>query len=190
MTSTTTLSDICILRHAEKPHRGDSGYDEKGDSTTAGLTIRGWQHAGALVALFAPNESLLTPKLPVPTALATPSYPDPVHRPLLTLLPLGQKLQLTVDEIQPVDADPVVVVRGLLGMKGNAAVLCWEHQHIPPIASALGATLAVDNADAIPTIWPDDRFDLLWLFYLSGTTSHWEFNICTQSLLPNDESTP
>jgi hypothetical protein len=181
------INHLCIIRHAEKPVGNDGGLDQDGNATPYGLTVRGWQRAGALAAAFAPNNTFLTSELPVPTALTAPSYPQPVHRPMLTLLPLSNRLAIPIQQPEPVDADPATIVGAVLALNAEAVVISWEHLHIPPLASAFAGHLAVTNANAIPASWPDDRFDLIWRFQQSADQS-WTFGIVGQQLLARDSA--
>jgi broad specificity phosphatase PhoE len=60
-------TEILLLRHAEKPKGADGrhGFTPEGQEDGKSLSIRGWQRAGALAALLAPNP-LLDPRLPRP----------------------------------------------------------------------------------------------------------------------------
>ena len=46
---------IIVVRHAQKPTRKPKhkGIREDGTADPESLTVRGWQHAGALAAVFA-----------------------------------------------------------------------------------------------------------------------------------------
>jgi len=50
-------TEILLLRHAERPGSFNSriGLTSTGEEDAKSLTIRGWQRAGALAALLAPN---------------------------------------------------------------------------------------------------------------------------------------
>jgi hypothetical protein len=50
-------TEILLLRHAEKPDRSESGpgLTPEGQEDAQSLTLRGWQRAGALAVLLAPN---------------------------------------------------------------------------------------------------------------------------------------
>jgi hypothetical protein len=85
---------------------------------------------------------------------------------MLTLLPISSRLGLPIQQPEPVDADPAAV-EAVLAVNASAVLISWERQHIPPIA-ALAGHLGVTNAEAVPTAWPADRFDLIWRFQLSA----------------------
>ncbi len=44
----------------------------------------------------------------------------------------------------------------------GVVLICWEHHHIPALASSLPAVAGT----SIPQTWPDDRFDVIWAFTL------------------------
>jgi hypothetical protein len=63
-------------------------------------------------------------------------------------------------------------------------LLCWEHHHIPDLARAIPTV----DATTIPTVWPDDRFDVVWTFTLNPT-GRYVFGQVPQQLLPGDTDT-
>ena len=62
---------IMIIRHAEKPDPGKTlGVSPTGHEDPRSLSVRGWQRAGALVALFGPERlRRANPLLATPTAI-------------------------------------------------------------------------------------------------------------------------
>ncbi|RNJ41805.1 hypothetical protein B5V01_21690 [Mesorhizobium erdmanii] len=55
---------VMIIRHAEKPLPESTilGVDEQGEMDNASLTVRGWQRAGGLCAIFqSPSSPLARP---------------------------------------------------------------------------------------------------------------------------------
>src|ERR1022692_4761451 len=119
---------LLMIRHGEKPSHGDKAVDAQGDANPDGLIPRGWERAGALVTLFAPNAVTVTSALPVPGALATPRYSSQVHRPGLTLLPLSQRLGLAIRSEHPADGRPTKIVKSLLAIEAGAVLMCWVHE--------------------------------------------------------------
>jgi hypothetical protein len=177
---------LLMIRHGEKPDHGDHGVDSHGDANPDGLIPQGWERAGALVALFAPNAVTLSSTLPLPGALISPKYSDPVHRPDLTLLPLSQRLGLAILSEHPVDARPAKIVKSLLAIQAGVVLMCWEHDHLVNIADAVPAAVPVANPADVPTAWPDDRFDVIWRFDLDEQTGIWTFGSLDQQLLAGD----
>ena len=179
---------LLMIRHGEKPSKDDRGVDEQGNAHPDGLIPKGWERAGALVTLFAPNRTTLNSTLPLPGALVTPKYPKPVHRPYCTLLPLSQRLGVTILSEHAVDADPTKIVSSLLAMETAIVLVCWEHEHLVKIVGAMASTVPVANWGDVPTSWPDDRFDVIWRFDLDEQTGKWTFGSLDQQLLAGDLS--
>ena len=177
---------LLMIRHGEKPSNGGLGVDEQGNANPDGLIPKGWERAGALVTLFAPNSTTLNSTLPSPGALVTPKYSKPVHRPYLTLLPLSQRLGVTILSEHAVDADPTKIVSSLLAMETVVVIVCWEHAHLVNIVGAVASTVPVANREDVPTSWPDDRFDVIWRFDLDEQTGKWTFGSLDQQLLAGD----
>ena len=177
---------LLMIRHAEKPSNGDLGVDEQGNANPDGLIPKGWERAGALVTLFAPNRTTVNSTLPLPGALVTPKYPKPVHRPYFTLLPLSQRLGVTILSEHAVDADPTKIVRSLLDMEAVVVLVCWEHAHLVNIVDAMARTVPVTNQGDVPVSWPDDRFDVIWRFNRDEQTGKWTFGSLDQQLLAGD----
>jgi hypothetical protein len=175
-----------LIRHGEKPSNGNQGIDEQGHVNPDGLTTKGWARAGALTALFAPNNTTLHSALPMPDALVTPVYHGPVHRPSLTLLPLAQRLNKAILSRHRINDDPGMIADDLLAMKEGVVLVCWEHDHLVDIAAALAAKVGVVNRGDIPASWPDDRFDIIWQFGRDKQTGVWTFTELAQQLLAGD----
>jgi len=179
---------LLMIRHAEKPAGDTVGVDENGNPNPDGLIPQGWERAGALVALFAPNGRTVSSTLPSPGALVSPKYPELGHRPYYTLLPLKQRLGPTI-QIQsdyPVDAHPKDISRSLLAMDAAVVLVCWEHQHLVNIAAAVAVAAPVANHGDVPTSWPGDRFDVIWRFDLNAQSREWTFSSIDQRLLAGD----
>lgn len=94
---------IYLIRHAEKP--GDpgvtaAGIDEAGHPNVASLTPRGWQRAGALVALFDREAGVPDAVGPRPTVLISPDYgaDSSQHRTVETITPLSRRLGVPITQ--------------------------------------------------------------------------------------------
>ncbi len=177
---------LLMIRHGEKPFNGYQGVDEQGNANPDALIPKGWERAGALVTLFAPNKTTLNSTIPSPGALVTPKYPMPIHRPYLTLLPLSQRLGVTILSEYAVDADPTMIVSSLLAMEDEVVLVCWEHEHLVNIVGAMASTGSVANQGDVPASWPGDRFDVIWRFDLDEQTGKWTFSSLDQQLLAGD----
>jgi hypothetical protein len=66
-------------------------------------------------------------------------------------------------------------------------LICWEHKHIPVIASALPAV----SGTVIPRKWPGDRYDVIWSFTLipEPGPARYTFDQIPQQLLAGDAGT-
>ena len=160
------MPPIMIIRHAEKPLPGAAprGVDADGMPDPESLTPRGWQRAGALVGLFAgPRPAAVPVDLPTPTHLfASQVGPrSSSRRPHQTLEPLSARLGVGIDDrFLKEEIDRLCqAIRAIDG----AVLVCWEHHLIPSIA-----TLLTGTTTGVPQIWPDDRFDVVWVIERGG----------------------
>jgi broad specificity phosphatase PhoE len=155
-----------LIRHAEKPVVGGPthGVTVEGEIDAESLTPRGWQRAGALVGLFVPDPSAdRGTKLPTPTHLVA-SQVGPQSssaRPIETLLPLSERLGLAVDS-RFAKEELGQMVQAIEAIDGIVLV-AWEHHLIPAIA-----TMLAGNASGVPQVWPDDRYDVVWVLEALG----------------------
>ncbi len=153
-------SVVMLMRHAEKPlgEGPPHGVTIDGVLDRESLTPRGWQRAGALVRLFVSERVEGAPSgLPTPTHLfASQIVAKDSQRPRETLLPLGERLGLAVDSrFAREEVDGLVdAIRAIDGV----VLVAWEHRLVPSIASRL-----VTDASSVPQVWPDDRYDLVWM---------------------------
>ncbi|RMI39721.1 hypothetical protein EBO15_28925 [Actinomadura harenae] len=169
-----------IIRHGEKPPAQGAPYGvtEDGVRSDGSLTVRGWTRAGALAVLFADPRR---PGLRRPDRIFAASPGGGAggagggkalrHSQTVTPLAgrLGQRLDLTYTK-----GEERKLGKHLARLTG-VTLVAWEHKAIPDIARGLGASVPA---------WPDDRFDLVWLFARSSTT--WRFSQASQLLLPGD----
>ncbi len=150
---------ILIVRHGEKPSflGRPVGIKEDGKEDHHSLTVRGWQRAGALAPFFGVP---LHPAVRRPTTLFAP--PEAGHdgdhgRPYQTVVPLAARLGLAIDDSHRLDEEDELAADAR--SRGGVVLIAWEHKRIPRIADAILG----DRATA-PRAWPDDRFDLVWVF--------------------------
>jgi broad specificity phosphatase PhoE len=171
---------IIFIRHAEKSDDGTDGVTEDGILDPESLTVRGWQRAGALIAFFCAQ-----PKMKPSTIFASGiGHGSKSNRPMETVRPLAARLneigKVTFntahlkDDVQPLMND-------VLSME-DTVLVCWEHKHIPELAARL------PSMPLSPKIWPDSRFDVVWIFDRAG--SGWIFSQMLQRLLPQDGDKP
>ena len=81
---------------------------------------------------------------------------------------------------------PKYPIRGKYTNGAQVVLLCWVRRHLPALAEAIPTV----NATAIPTAWPDDRFDIVWTFTLHPDAGRYVFGQVPQQLLPGDTDTP
>jgi hypothetical protein len=197
----STTKKIMVIRHAEKPVSGIKGITAGGTVNKESLIVLGWQRAGALAVLFDPfNGALQNSGLATPNALYAAAFRVPKKdattevpasntktddsksmRPVETIIPLSQRLKLVINENfgRETQADMVTDA-----MKQTGTVLiAWQHQDIPTIAKQICPT------GNIPTKWPGDRFDLVWVFDLDENTGEYAFSQVPQNLLAGDLNT-
>lgn len=177
-----------LIRHAEKPAKDSApfGVTADGDRNKESLEVRGWQRAGALANLLAPNNGHFQH-----AALAKPQFlfaSKPLRRkgsrrPLETLTPLAQKLAVRIDSsFQRSDFENMI--EEVFSCKG-VVLICWQREYIPEIASYI-----LGNKKIAPPVWPEDCFDMIWVFDLVTSSSKYTFKQVPQKLLGGDLNTP
>jgi len=179
-----TTQTICIIRHAEKPAEDGSvgGVSESGAADEHELSVRGWQRAGALTQFFGASAPKY-PGLRRPDRLfaAAPGGAYHSRRNISTLTPLARLLGVRISE-QFSKGDEFALAQHLQGVPG-AILIAWEHKAIPTLAAHLA-----DDGSRPPTVWPENRFDLVWMFAREGSSGARRFIQIPQLLLSGDES--
>jgi hypothetical protein len=182
---------IYLIRHAEKPMKPPlSGVDFAGGQNEHSLLPRGWQRSGALAALFHPDFGPMRAGLRTPTVLVAPSWGHPgktaAHRSYQTIQGLSENLALPITT-QFAQGQEKQLAGSLMDSYSGVVLICWEHKHIPVIASSL----PVVSGTAIPQKWPGDRYDVIWSFTRNpGPGSvRYTFGQIPQQLLAGDAGT-
>jgi hypothetical protein len=195
---------IYIIRHGEKPPDPPPagpgrppptpappfGVDDQGIQNAHSLLPRGWQRSGALTVLFDPALGPPQAGLQTPAALLSPSYGDPVktaaHRTHQTIQGLSDRLGIPIISAFAEGQEPQLAASVVSDYSG-VVLICWEHDHIPALASSLPTI----GGTAIPQKWPGDRFDVIWTFTLvSGALpAQYTFGQVPQQLLSGDADT-
>jgi len=183
----TEIHRIMVIRHAEKPNEDGSvqGVDSNGNTNPQALSVLGWQRAGALVGLFTGlaregAEHIETPEFlfaPRPTEQA------PSERALQTLQPLAGFIGKTVST-QFRKGQETELVAHVAQLPG-AVLVAWEHKAIPDLGNAL-----MGGPNETPQSWPEDRFDLVWVFERAESDASWRFFQVPEQLLSGDRSEP
>jgi hypothetical protein len=195
---------IYVIRHGEKPADpppagpGQSppaptpplGVDYQGIEDEHSLLPQGWQRSGALTALFSPSAGTPLAGLKIPTALLSPSYGAPAkttaHRTYQTIQGVSGRLSVPIVSRFAEGQEPQLAA-SVVSAGSGVVLICWEHQHIPALASSLPTTAGT----VIPQQWPGDRFDVIWTFTLvaGSAPAQYAFGQIPQQLLPGDENT-
>jgi hypothetical protein len=176
-------TSICLIRHGEKQIGGvlPQGISIDGRPDPSSLTARGWQRAGALIGLFVGHPAGGAPPLPTPTHLfASEIGPhSQSRRPIETLQPVAERLGLAISE--PYLQDQLdELAQAILARDGNVLV-SWEHKRIPLIAARL-----VEDPSTVPTVWPDDRYDVVWVLEPDAPGGGFRLRQVPQLLLAGD----
>jgi hypothetical protein len=195
---------IYIIRHGEKPAdpppaaagqaaaapAAPYGVDSQGNQDPHSLLPRGWQRSGALAVLFDPALGPLQAGLKTPAALLSPSYGSPdktaEHRTYQTIQGLSDRLGLAIVSDFAEGSEPQLAASVVSGNSG-VVLICWEHDHIPAIATSLPTV----PGTVIPQPWPGDRFDVIWTFTLvpGSAPAQYTFGQIPQQLLSGDTGT-
>jgi hypothetical protein len=200
---TAPPSTIYIIRHGEKPadppapspgqaqptSAAPFGVDFQGNQNPHSVLPRGWQRSGALAALFAPALGPLQAGLLVPATLLSPSYGSQAktteHRTYQTIEGLSDRLGIPIASAYAEGQEPQLAAN-VVSTYAGVVLICWEHDHIPSLASSLPAV----PETVIPQAWPGDRFDVIWAFTLvPGAAPQYAFTQVPQQLLSGDADT-
>jgi broad specificity phosphatase PhoE len=179
---------IMVIRHAEKPANDGTphGVTLEGKREKESLTARGWQRAGALANFFAPSNGRFQDR-----SLAEPQFlfaSKPIkrkgsRRPIETIIPLAEKLAIKINssfarfEVESM-LEEAFLCRGVV-------LICWQREYIPQIAAHI-----LGKKTAAPKDWPEDRFDVVWVFDRIPSSDRFRFKQVSQRLLMGDWTTP
>jgi broad specificity phosphatase PhoE len=180
---------LMLIRHAEKePDAGPPPYgiNAQGEPDKHSLTARGWQRAGAIVPFFRlawarsiePPDAVYASKIGATVLMANGHDISKSLRPQQTVAPLVDAMGLEKGLQTPYAVgDEAQLVRAILANENGVVLVAWEHRHIPDIAKGFSTEA--------PALWPNSRFDKVWVF----TRSHdgaYPFEDVAQSLLSDD----
>ena len=145
-----TNARILLMRHAEK----------RGDPMDPHLSPEGYARATSLADYIPATFGI--PQFLVATSISKHSV-----RPIETLQPLSQKIDVNIDDSYA-DQDYAALASQLLtdpqySLVGTLIVVCWHHGNIPLMAHALGAT----RGD-YPDLWRAEVFNEIWVFDYLG----------------------
>lgn len=171
---------VMVIRHAEKPLVGKvNGVRARGEIDDASLAPLGWQRSGALVKFFEhPTDSHIAR----PDHLFATRYDlgdvRSSRRPKRTLRAMSQAFGVRINDSFGKEQEPALAI-AMAKLEG-AVLVSWSHENILKISSAMGVHCA------LPDEWPDDRFDLVWVF--DGGRTTWKFTQVMQHLLAGDST--
>ncbi|MBB2202959.1 histidine phosphatase family protein [Gluconacetobacter tumulisoli] len=185
------VSEILILRHAEKPdkERQETGLSPEGLTDDRALNARGWQRAGAL-ALLLGRDGRVRPDLPNPEKIYASALREGgghSHRPQQTVGPLAARLSLEVKLDWSLNMEAPFAEE--LRRHAGTQLVCWQHEGIAALARAIVAPQVLSEIPAGWT-WPKARFDVIWCLRRQAATGPWQFAQYCQRLLPGDPETP
>jgi hypothetical protein len=95
---------------------------------------------------------------------------------------LAQKLSMNVDTRFSVGQE-AQLASAAMACEG-VVLISWEHKRTPLIANAV-----LGNTGA-PQTWPDDRFDVVWVFDLDASSGAYRFSQIPELLLAGDRDEP
>lgn len=178
-----STTKIMVIRHAEKPTDHAKGVASDGTANPDELSVLGWQRAGALIGLFDPPAGkgcrigIATPQHLFAAGVGKHSSS---LRHISTLAPLSAKLVIET-ETQYLKGDEEKVAAAAIEA-GGVVLIAWEHLNIPKLAEA------IFPLGPYPDVWPDERFDLVWIFDRTEAGPGWVFSQVPQLLLAGDQS--
>lgn len=174
------LQKIMVIRHAEKPiPDAIVGVRASGKADASSLTALGWQRAGALVQFF---EHLSPSRAGIgkPDHLFATRFDkysiDGSRRSIQTLDPLSKSMGLKIAEAYGKGQEQKLVAS--IGKLDGVVLVAWAHENIRFIVEAIEPT------GPQPPEWPDERFDLVWIF--DRLARGWKFSQTAQLLLAGD----
>jgi hypothetical protein len=181
---------IMVIRHAEKPadNPPPHGVDTDGDHDEESLSVRGWQRAGALAVLLAPatgplqNSALATPHFAFSSKLDKDNGSD---RPQQTIKPLLDRLdrEVMVNFEHGIGDESDLAAAAMAC--GGTVLISWAHSEITAIVKCL--PVSKKTAVLVPEEWPDERFDLVWVFDLDPASNEYQFSQVPQLVLSGDK---
>jgi hypothetical protein len=180
---------IMLIRHGEKPGEPPPpfGVDETGQEDQEELAVRGWQRAGAIACLFAEwTAASRPPGLTTPRTIYASAV---VHhggrslRPQRTVKPLAAVLEIAVDTQFALGDEPNLAVAAQ--QTPNSVLIAWHHEAIPTLANAI-----LGSDTMCPQHWPEERFDVVWVFDRAPGQVGWQFSQVPQMLLAGDRPNP
>jgi hypothetical protein len=93
------------------------------------------------------------------------------HRTYQTIEAQSDRLGLAIVSAYA-EGDEPQLAAAVVSQYSGVVLICWEHDHIPSLASSLPAVAGT----VVPQAWPGDCFDVIWAFTLApGTRAQYAF---------------
>ena len=176
---------IMFIRHGEKPSESGApfGVNQHGKEDSHALSVRGWQRAGALAGLFKLAQPSGYPGLVTPAAIyaTAPNSDSHSTREFNTAQPLADALNVQVNVDFPHGHEHHLATH-IVGQALDTLVV-WHHGELP----AAIAEFPVVNIDDVPSQWPEERFDLVWVLQRDAGSLQYTFSQLNQRLLDGDK---
>lgn len=144
---------IILIRHAEEPSNADNPH----------LSTKGEVRAEHLVEFMTHDPAMIRLGTPVAIYATETTHDGNGERTQETVAPLAKVLNLDVrTPFHAKDFDKLATqVLSDHSLDGKTVVICWNHEYIPQLAHALGATSA-------PSKWKDKVYDLVYVISYRG----------------------
>jgi broad specificity phosphatase PhoE len=180
-TAIASTEVVMLIRHGEKPDGSAEGVDANGEEDDSSLTPTGWDRARGLVGLFDPAGSFPRPGLARPTVIYAAGVTDDGEgqRTRETVTPLADALGVPVDTTYGRGEEKDLVEH--VTDRPGVTLISWQHGGITEIAAEFPHVRPEP-----PQEWPDDRFDVVWVF--TRTADGWHFNQVPELVLPQDSA--
>lgn len=143
-------SQVILLRHAEKPAKGDT------------LSLQGFARAEALVRYFSQPTMPFQLQPPVAIYAQNSAKGHSSTRPVQTIAPLANYWQVPLYTTYTADECSKLVYEISRDYSSGLVVVCWSHDNLQTIAKKFG----VDNAPD----WPGTAFDWVWVLNFEANT--------------------
>ncbi|SDD17161.1 hypothetical protein SAMN05421548_115103 [Paraburkholderia lycopersici] len=162
-----------------------ASVDADGRLDEESLAVRGWQRAGALARLLSAGGHPRSRRLRPSTVFATGvRQASPSKRSMQTVEPLVALLRESAHiryETAYAKDEGAALMADVLAQNG-VVLIAWEHKVLPSLIAHL------PDAPVVPSAWPDDRFDMMWVF--DRAARGWSFVQQPQQLLAGDSALP
>lgn len=176
---------VIVMRHGEKPSESGKphGINAEGEQDPHALSVRGWTRAGALASMFGLLPQAHYPGVQTPKRVyaTKPSHQAKSTREYDTALPTADKLGIRLHS-GFTHGEEKQLAREIINSAENTLVV-WHHGAIAELMSHF----EINNSSEIPSAWPEDRFDVMWVLSKDSMSVGYTWHQVNQSLLSGDE---